>query len=51
MEGAIPYDALAENPNCTLVTTPGGGHLGWAAGSEGPFGEGSHCNHLFMGCP
>lgn len=39
MEPAIPYRALAENPNCILVTTPGGGHLGWAAGGGGPFGE------------
>ena len=37
VEPAIPYDALAQNPNCTLVTTPGGGHLGWAAGTGGPF--------------
>lgn len=38
-KNAIPYDALAANPKCTLVVTPGGGHLGWAAGPEGPFGE------------
>ena len=42
MEPAIPYKALAENPNCILVTTPGGGHLGWAAGGGGPFGESSY---------
>eukprot|EP00884_Botryococcus_braunii_P020406 jgi/Botrbrau1/7049/Bobra.0165s0072.1 len=35
---AIPYEALESNPNCILVTTPGGGHLGWCAGSGGPFG-------------
>ena len=37
-ENAIPYDALGANPKCTLVVTPGGGHLGWAAGVDGPFG-------------
>ena len=42
MEPAIPYRALAENPNCILVTTPGGGHLGWAAGGGGPFGKSSY---------
>lgn len=26
---AIPYQALDENPNCLLVLTPTGGHLGW----------------------
>ncbi|KAK9810879.1 hypothetical protein WJX73_005069 [Symbiochloris irregularis] len=35
---AIPFEALAENPNCTLVTTPAGGHLGWVAGRGAPFG-------------
>ena len=39
VEPAIPYKSLADNPNCILVTTPGGGHLGWAAGGGGPFGE------------
>ena len=24
------------------MTTPGGGHLGWAAGGGGPFGEPGH---------
>ncbi|KAK9862037.1 hypothetical protein WJX84_009827 [Apatococcus fuscideae] len=28
-EACIPYAALRENPNCSLVVTPGGGHLGW----------------------
>eukprot|EP00195_Chlamydomonas_chlamydogama_P007473 CAMPEP_0202906248 /NCGR_PEP_ID=MMETSP1392-20130828/37919_1 /ASSEMBLY_ACC=CAM_ASM_000868 /TAXON_ID=225041 /ORGANISM="Chlamydomonas chlamydogama, Strain SAG 11-48b" /LENGTH=633 /DNA_ID=CAMNT_0049594653 /DNA_START=364 /DNA_END=2265 /DNA_ORIENTATION=- len=28
---AIPYEALKENPNCILVCTPCGGHLGWVA--------------------
>ena len=36
---AIPYAALEANPNCTLVVTPGGGHLGWGAGPNGPLGE------------
>ena len=26
---AIPFQALKGNPNCTLVVTPTGGHLGW----------------------
>ena len=39
VKGAIPYEALGHNPNCTLVVTPGGGHLGWAAGPEGPLSE------------
>lgn len=38
VKGAIPYDALADNPNCALVVTPGGGHLGWAAGPTAPLG-------------
>ncbi len=46
VEPAIPYEALAQNPNCTLVTTPGGGHLGWAAGNEGPFGRVSCSDEL-----
>ena len=29
---AIPYEALAQNPNCLLVVTPTGGHLGWCSG-------------------
>lgn len=36
---AIPYKAIAENPNCMLVTTPCGGHLGWVAGPGAPFGH------------
>ena len=31
-ERCIPYDALRQNPNCSLVVTPGGGHLGWVSG-------------------
>ncbi|WIA42853.1 hypothetical protein OEZ86_008779 [Tetradesmus obliquus] len=33
---AIPYTALAANPNCVLVVTPTGGHLGWAAAPGAP---------------
>jgi hypothetical protein len=36
---AIPYEALKSNPNCVLVTTPCGGHLGWASGPGAPFGS------------
>ena len=36
---AIPYEALKANPNCVLVTTPCGGHLGWASGPGAPFGS------------
>ncbi|GIL67640.1 hypothetical protein Vafri_20979 [Volvox africanus] len=35
---ATPFEALSENPNCTLVTTLTGGHLGWVAGPDAPFG-------------
>jgi hypothetical protein len=38
-EEAIPYEAVKQNPNCTLVVTPCGGHLGWAAGPGAPFSE------------
>eukprot|EP00897_Mesotaenium_endlicherianum_P004421 jgi/Mesen1/4006/ME000211S03190 len=34
----IPYNAIKENSNCILVVTPYGGHLGWVAGEEAPFG-------------
>ncbi|XP_022854367.1 embryogenesis-associated protein EMB8-like [Olea europaea var. sylvestris] len=27
-----------ENPNCLLIVTPKGGHLGWVAGGEAPLG-------------
>lgn len=37
-KNAIPYAALEANPMCTLVVTPSGGHLGWGAGPDGPFG-------------
>lgn len=35
---AIPYDAIAANPNTALVVTPTGGHLGWMAGRDGALG-------------
>ncbi|KAI4312693.1 hypothetical protein MLD38_037494 [Melastoma candidum] len=34
----IPRDDIKENPNCVLVVTPQGGHLGWVAGAETPLG-------------
>ncbi|XP_047315720.1 embryogenesis-associated protein EMB8-like [Impatiens glandulifera] len=34
----IPFEDINENPNCMLIVTPQGGHLGWIAGSEGPLG-------------
>ena len=27
-----------ENPNCLLIVTPKGGHLGWVAGDQAPIG-------------
>ncbi|KAI4312688.1 hypothetical protein MLD38_037488 [Melastoma candidum] len=30
--------SLKENPNCVLVVTPQGGHLGWVAGAKTPLG-------------
>ncbi|XP_022159893.1 embryogenesis-associated protein EMB8 [Momordica charantia] len=35
---AIPREDIKENPNCLLIVTPKGGHLGWVAGPEAPFG-------------
>ncbi|GKB87630.1 embryogenesis-associated protein EMB8-like protein, partial [Tanacetum coccineum] len=35
---AIPLEDIEENPNCMLIVTPKGGHLGWIAGDEAPFG-------------
>ncbi|KAK8591609.1 hypothetical protein V6N13_031648 [Hibiscus sabdariffa] len=35
---ATPYEDIKENPNCMLIVTPQGGHLGWVAGDEAPFG-------------
>eukprot|EP00242_Pyramimonas_sp_CCMP2087_P002582 CAMPEP_0198228596 /NCGR_PEP_ID=MMETSP1445-20131203/113677_1 /TAXON_ID=36898 /ORGANISM="Pyramimonas sp., Strain CCMP2087" /LENGTH=514 /DNA_ID=CAMNT_0043909001 /DNA_START=303 /DNA_END=1847 /DNA_ORIENTATION=+ len=37
LDAAIPRRAIEANPNCVLVTTPTGGHLGWTAGERGPF--------------
>lgn len=35
---AIPFKALEANPNCLLVLTPTGGHLGWCGGRDGVTG-------------
>ncbi|KAG0488587.1 hypothetical protein HPP92_007398 [Vanilla planifolia] len=35
---AIPLEEIKENPHCLLIITPKGGHLGWVAGNEAPFG-------------
>lgn len=29
---------IQKNPNCMLIVTPRGGHLGWVAGKEAPLG-------------
>ncbi|KAL8200965.1 hypothetical protein R6Q57_012304 [Mikania cordata] len=34
----IPREAIKMNSNCMLIVTPEGGHLGWIAGDEAPFG-------------
>ncbi|KAL6349476.1 hypothetical protein AAG906_034133 [Vitis piasezkii] len=34
----IPREDIKENPNCVLIVTPKGGHLGWVAGPEAPRG-------------
>ncbi|KAK7312134.1 hypothetical protein VNO77_35762 [Canavalia gladiata] len=34
----IPREDIKENPNCLLIVTPKGGHLGWVAGDEAPLG-------------
>ncbi|XP_056174063.1 embryogenesis-associated protein EMB8 [Syzygium oleosum] len=34
----IPREDIKENPNCLLIVTPKGGHLGWAAGAGAPLG-------------
>ncbi|XP_057456877.1 embryogenesis-associated protein EMB8 [Lotus japonicus] len=34
----IPREDIKENPNCLLIVTPNGGHLGWVAGDEAPVG-------------
>ncbi|PIA34856.1 hypothetical protein AQUCO_03700257v1 [Aquilegia coerulea] len=33
-----PLLCIQENPNCILIVTPKGGHLGWVAGDEAPLG-------------
>ncbi|XP_071701814.1 embryogenesis-associated protein EMB8-like [Rutidosis leptorrhynchoides] len=35
---AIPREDIKENPNCLLIVTPKGGHLGWVAGENAPVG-------------
>ena len=35
---AVPQQAIADNPNCVLASTPTGGHLAWISGPTGPFG-------------
>eukprot|EP00850_Spirogloea_muscicola_P019087 SM000183S03981 [mRNA] locus=s183:226330:229488:+ [translate_table: standard] len=34
----IPYTDIKANRHCILVVTPYGGHLGWCAGPDAPFG-------------
>ncbi|KAM0934411.1 putative alcohol O-acetyltransferase [Dioscorea sansibarensis] len=34
----IPREKVKDNPYCLLIVTPQGGHLGWVAGDEAPFG-------------
>ncbi|KAI3713472.1 hypothetical protein L1987_72050 [Smallanthus sonchifolius] len=34
----IPREDIKVNSNCMLIVTPEGGHLGWIAGDEAPFG-------------
>ncbi|XP_043715201.1 embryogenesis-associated protein EMB8 [Telopea speciosissima] len=34
----IPRQDIKENPNCLLIVTPKGGHLGWVAGKGAPIG-------------
>ncbi|XP_039141968.1 embryogenesis-associated protein EMB8 [Dioscorea cayenensis subsp. rotundata] len=34
----IPREEIKDNPYCLLIVTPQGGHLGWVAGDEAPFG-------------
>ncbi|KAK4844053.1 hypothetical protein QYF36_015836 [Acer negundo] len=34
----IPREDIKANPNCLLIVTPKGGHLGWVAGAEAPLG-------------
>uniref|UniRef100_A0A2P2JF53 Embryogenesis-associated protein EMB8 n=1 Tax=Rhizophora mucronata TaxID=61149 RepID=A0A2P2JF53_RHIMU len=34
----IPREDIKDNPNCLLIVTPKGGHLGWVAGAGAPVG-------------
>ncbi|XP_047976347.1 embryogenesis-associated protein EMB8 isoform X2 [Salvia hispanica] len=34
----IPREDIQNNPNCMLIVTPKGGHLGWVAGAGAPRG-------------
>ncbi|KAK3228162.1 hypothetical protein Dsin_008024 [Dipteronia sinensis] len=34
----IPREDIKASPNCLLIVTPKGGHLGWVAGAEAPLG-------------
>ncbi|EPS65557.1 hypothetical protein M569_09218, partial [Genlisea aurea] len=34
----IPRERILKNPNCILIVTPKGGHLGWVSGREAPRG-------------
>lgn len=36
---AVPRDEIENNPHVVLVETESGGHLGWTAGIEAPFGS------------
>ncbi len=36
---AIPRQAMQDNPDCILVVTPCGGHLGWVSGPGAPLGQ------------
>ncbi|KAK7263966.1 hypothetical protein RJT34_31566 [Clitoria ternatea] len=35
----VPREDIEENPNCLLVVTSKGGHLGWVAGDGAPLGD------------
>ncbi|XP_022949852.1 embryogenesis-associated protein EMB8-like [Cucurbita moschata] len=35
----VPREDIKENPNCLLIVTPKGGHLGWVAGPSAPLGN------------
>nr|GEW26751.1 putative reverse transcriptase domain-containing protein [Tanacetum cinerariifolium] len=37
-DNAIPREDIKANPNCLLIVTPKGGHLGWVAGENAPVG-------------